>query len=349
MSDISWARRIVSRFKRMRILVVGDAMLDRYIYGTVSRISPEAPVPVVSVRSERAMPGGAANVARNITALGGGAVLCAVTGRDRAGAELRRSLEAEGVSTEGVSAPSGVETVVKTRVIAERQQVVRVDWEQRLALGPGPRARICAGIRRLAARASGVLVEDYGKGLVSQDIVDAAAAGAAAAGVPAGMDPKENTAIGLNGITIVTPNRKEAFILARMPETQPEEAPLRDEPLLRAAAALLDMWRPRYLIITLGAQGMLVVSRDRKAAHLPTRAREVFDVSGAGDTVIACAMLSLAAGADGLQAAELANCAAGVVVGKLGTACCTAGELLSFLGAKVEADGIGKIRGLVSI
>lgn len=327
-----WARRIIARMKNKRLLVIGDVMLDRYIYGSVSRISPEAPVPVVEVTQERNMPGGAANVAKNIQALGGSATLCGIIGQDYQGDELLCTLSDAGVSTTGIVRLNGPYTTVKTRILADRQQVTRVDWDRTPALAPAAMKQLCSRITRLARTASGIIIEDYSKGVVNQHVVDAAMSAALRAGVPVGLDPKRNPDLSIKGLTVATPNRKEAFTLARVPETPPQPDPLKDKPLLQVAHALLDIWTPRFLMITLGAQGMLLISgEDRRPLHVPTRAREVFDVSGAGDTVIATTILALAAGASNFEAAELANCAAGVVVGKLGTATCSASELLDFL------------------
>jgi D-beta-D-heptose 7-phosphate kinase/D-beta-D-heptose 1-phosphate adenosyltransferase len=329
--SIDRARAVLSQFARQRILVVGDLMLDRYIHGAVSRISPEAPVPVVRVTQERSVPGGAANVAANIGSLGAGAASCGILGRDTAGQELRALLEKTGVHLDGCLDDPGWRTIVKTRVIAERQQVVRVDWEDDFELG-GPRlAAFCERVDRETRRATGVIIEDYGKGLIQQAVVDTALKAAAEKGIPCGLDPKENHELAMSGITVATPNRKEAFAIARVAESAPQPDPLRDRALRTVSEELLSKWSPRLLVITLGAQGMLLASRGEAPRHVPTRAREVFDVSGAGDTVIAACVLSLAAGATPLEAAELANFAAGVVVGKLGTASCTQEELLGYM------------------
>jgi D-beta-D-heptose 7-phosphate kinase/D-beta-D-heptose 1-phosphate adenosyltransferase len=327
---IRWARELVSKFRGRRILVVGDLMLDRYIYGTVSRISPEAPVPVVRVRDEKNMPGGAANVARNIQALGGHALLCGVVGQDRMGQELLAVLARDGVATTGVMQLPGMRTTVKSRIIAERQQVARVDWEDPLIMSPAALRVLCRTAAAAVCRSSGVIIEDYAKGTIRQELVNAVLSAARRAKVPVALDPKQNTGLNVAGITVATPNRKEAFNLAHVPEQAAQPNPLRDEPLIRVAGILMRRWKPLFLAITLGAQGMLLVSRGRAPLHIPTVAREVFDVSGAGDTVIATLLLAMAAGASRLEAAELATCAAGVVVGKPGTAICTSSELMAF-------------------
>lgn len=330
-NNIQLARSLVERFARQKIMVIGDMMLDRYVYGAVTRISPEAPVPVVRVGGEKSIPGGAANVARNVCALGGCAYIRGVVGHDATGDDLLQVLKADRVCTRGVLRYAGIHTTVKTRILAERQQVVRVDWEDRLVLPAKIRRAFCAGLADAVQGMSGVIIADYAKGAIGQDVVNAVMRAARRNAIPVALDPKENDALKLPGLTVATPNRKEAFALAHLPEQSPCANPLKDQPLLRVAAILMDKWKPAFLLITLGAQGMLLVSSKGPPRHVATVAREVFDVSGAGDTVIATLLLALAAGADYEAAAELANCAAGVVVGKLGTATCTDRELLDYL------------------
>lgn len=317
---------LLQQFQRQRIAVIGDLMLDRYIYGAVSRISPEAPVPVIHVRHEKAMPGGASNVAANIRALGGQVAICGLLGRDSAGRELREILIKNGVSTEGILDLPDMRTTVKTRIIAERQQVCRVDWEEKLQPDEPTLDGFCKRIAVELKKATGAVLEDYGKGVLQQRVVDAALGVTRASQLPVGLDPKDYS-LQLTGLTVATPNRKEAFAAAGLPETSPAPDPLHDRALLEAGDVLLKKWLPKMLLITLGAQGMLLLTADAPPHHVPTRAREVFDVSGAGDTVIATCILALAAGAAPIEAAEIANFAAGVVVGKLGTATCSPAEL----------------------
>jgi D-glycero-beta-D-manno-heptose-7-phosphate kinase len=325
------ARRILASARRRRILVVGDLMLDRYIYGSVSRISPEAPVPVVSVHDEKSMPGGASNVAWNVQALGGHAAVCGVLGRDHAATELTTLLRRGGVAVDGAQVSAKSRTTVKTRIIADRQQVVRVDWDSLGELSGRSLGDFCRRVSREVEKASGVIIEDYGKGVIQQEVVSTILAVAHRTGVPVGLDPKENHELDVRGITVATPNRKEAFGIAGVPESRPHSDPLRDAALRKVGDILLKRWEPSLLLITLGAHGILLLTRDGHANHVPTCAREVFDVSGAGDTVIATCVLALASGASPVEASELANYAAGVVVGKLGTATCTPAELLAYL------------------
>ena len=332
-------REILQRFRRQRILVVGDLMLDRYIHGTVSRISPEAPVPVVHVQRERAVPGGSSNVASNVRALEGKASVAGVIGNDDAGKELAGILRERGVATGGIVVNPRMPTIVKTRVMADRQQVVRIDWEDALTYDRSLKSAFVRRIEKEAARATGVIIEDYGKSVIQQFVVDAVLGVARKKGIPVGLDPKDNEDLKVAGITLATPNRKEAFVGAGREETRPEANPLNDKPLLDVARVLLRRWQPAMLAITLGPQGMLLVQPGQPPHHVPTRAREVFDVSGAGDTVIATSILALAAGASGIEAAEIANYAAGVVVGKLGTATCTQQELLDYMTASLAKKG----------
>ncbi len=328
------ARDLLSRFPSCTILVVGDLMLDRYVHGTVDRISPEAPVPILKVTHERTVPGGACNVALNVQALGGSARVCGLTGTCSHGDELLSQLREAGVDVSPVLRDPRFTTIVKTRMVADRQQVLRVDRErsdptdsvdseafhQRVHIG-------CQGV-------SGVILEDYGKGALRPSVVSLALARARALGIPTGYDPKDNHELDVRGITFATPNRKEAFHMAGLRDRHPGLEPLQDPDLLHAARRLAELWRPDHLMVTLGPQGMLLATGNEPPLHVSTRAREVFDVSGAGDTVIATTMLALAAGASFLEAAELANAAAGIVVAKLGTATTSPSELL----ASLESD-----------
>lgn len=325
-------RELLGRFAGLEVLVVGDLMLDRYLFGTVDRISPEAPVPVVRVRSEKQVPGGASNVAWNVKALGAGASVGGVIGRDEAGATLRRLLEEAAVSPLALFESGSARTTIKTRVMAERQQALRVDWEDDLALTEAEWAAFLKNLDTAVRRASGVILEDYGKGVITQPVVDAVLRAATATGIPVGMDPKDNHELNTTGVTVITPNRKEAFHGAGVHDPGPVDDPLQDKKLRLVGDILLEKWAPKQLLITLGPQGMLLLAPDRTPRHVPTRAREVFDVSGAGDTVVAVCTLALAAGAGFREAAELANYAAGVVVGKMGTATCTPQELLAYMG-----------------
>ena len=328
MITVDKARAWVARFADRRILVVGDMMLDRYVMGTVTRISPEAPVPVVRVNRERAVPGGAANVAHNVQALGGKALLAGYCGIDPDGGELMRLLTGGGIDVDGVVQDAGVTTTVKTRIIAERQQVVRVDREDTPLRHEVLEEQLCARLRRLVGTVHGVIVEDYGKGVLTQRVVDSVLAGARAAGIPAGLDPN-NTALAFSWMSLATPNYAEACAAAGIVPTPLGIDPGANPILVQVGEILSRKWNCDLLAITLGPHGMYLVKRGAKPMIIPARAREVYDVSGAGDTVIATMMLAIAAGADYLEAAALANNAAGVVVSKIGTATCSPAELLA--------------------
>lgn len=326
--DRSWAETLLQGLSSLRVVVIGDLMLDRYIYGSVRRISPEAPVPVVHVTDEVFMPGGASNVAWNVHTLGAQAAVAGLIGADRDGEELLGLLEAGGVHTGAVLSLAEARTTVKTRIIAERQQVVRVDWEKRYQLTDADWGQFIARVRSEIEAADGVIIEDYGKGVLSQELVDVVLNVAKQRQIPVGYDPKDDHAINVSGVTVATPNLKEAYAAVGREEPVSVIQPLQDRELLTVGNSLLEKWGVELLMITLGPGGMLLLEEGADPIHVPTRAREVFDVSGAGDTVIATATLALAAGATHRQAAELANYAAGVVVAQLGTAPCSAAELL---------------------
>ncbi|MDF7826788.1 PfkB family carbohydrate kinase [Pontiellaceae bacterium B12227] len=328
---VTRAREILNSASRKRILVVGDLMMDRFVYGSVSRISPEAPVPVVHVSREKSMPGGACNVASNLLALGGKAAMAGIIGTDSVGAELKEHLSSEGVSLHAVRENGDHPTCVKTRIVADRQQVVRVDREEYIQIDEAEMTAFCAVVEQEIEQADGVIIEDYGKGSVQQQVVDTVLAAAGKKSIPVGYDPKDDHILKMEGVSVVTPNRKEAFGSAGVAEGKPCDDPLSDEALLEVGRVLDEKWKALHTLITLGPHGMLLLNQGDEAQHIPTRAREVFDVSGAGDTVIATYVLALACGATYLEAAELSNFAAGVVVGKLGTATCTQQELIAYM------------------
>ena len=322
-------KRLLEAARRAPILVVGDVMLDEFIWGNVARISPEAPVPVVDFHHESIMPGGAANVARNVSALGTPTELFTIVGRDEAGDRLKLLLEQQEVNCAGVLAASARTTSIKTRIIAHRQQVVRVDRESRLPIDGPTTRRLLAALEPRLRKAAAVIVGDYGKGVITQALLDGLKQFCRARGLWLSLDPKPVHELSLGGLSLITPNRKEAFELAGVSDSTRVAQPLRDVNLLQAAEKLLYELQPAMLLITLGDQGMLLCQRGHKAFHIPTMAREVFDVSGAGDTVIASFTMAIAAGASPLEAAILSNHAAGVVVGKVGTATVSPEELVA--------------------
>ena len=327
-------RDLLDRFAGLRLLVVGDLMLDEFVWGRVARISPEAPVPVVEVSHVSAYPGGAANVARNLREFTPHVAVMGLVGTDEHAERLRGLLEAGGIALDLLQAEARWQTIVKTRVIARQQHVVRVDRERRA--DPATLAAVHARALDLLAgpRLAGfdaVILEDYGKGFLDQPFADALIARAADAGVVLTVDPNPRNPLSWRGATAVKPNRAEAFAAVgrSVHHADGHEPPEQDAELLEVGRELLDRWEPRAgLLVTLGEQGMLLFEPGGGSpVHLPTRAREVFDLSGAGDTAIALFTLALAAGGTAVEAAEIANHAAGVVVGKLGTATLTPAEL----------------------
>ena len=310
-----------------RVLVVGDVMLDQYIWGHVGRISPEAPVPVVEFDRESFMPGGAANVARNTHALGAQAELLGHVGRDSSAEQLRALLGKQDIGCAGLLASSARTTSVKTRIIAHQQQIVRVDRETRGAVDERDTARLLAALERKLPSADAVIVCDYGKGVVTQALLGGIRQLCRTRGVWLSLDPKPVHELSLVGLSLLTPNRREAFELAGVSDGTRNADPLKDPNLMRVADSLLMELSPVLLLITLGDLGMLLCQRGQRPFHIPTVAREVFDVSGAGDTVIASFTLAIAAGASPIEAAIFSNHAAGVVVGKVGTATVSPAEL----------------------
>jgi D-beta-D-heptose 7-phosphate kinase/D-beta-D-heptose 1-phosphate adenosyltransferase len=326
MSEMSTGglNRLVARFRQARILVVGDLMLDEFVWGKVSRISPEAPVPVVWVERESVMPGGAANVASNLRALGAQVTVGGVIGQDRLGDVLMEELARRGIESHAV-VRSERPTTVKTRVIAHHQQVVRVDREEKAPLATKLTERLLSAVQAHLAEADAVIIEDYGKGVITRPLLEALIPTAKAARKLITVDPKEEHFELYHGVTALTPNRAEA---GGMVDRELE----RDEDIDWAGRELLKRLGCEAALITLGEDGMALFERGGKALRIPTVAREVFDVAGAGDTVVATFTLALASGASMEQAARLANHAAGIVVGKLGVAVATAQELLAQLG-----------------
>lgn len=311
--------RSAPRFDRVRVLVVGDVMLDRYWFGEVSRISPEAPVPVVKVDRMEERPGGAANVARNAAALGADVDLLSVVGRDEAAGKLRKLLRDDRVSAQ-LYEDASIDTTVKLRVIARSQQLVRVDFET-----PPSHEVLASKLRdfeRMLKRADVVVLSDYGKGGLTH--IAAMIRLTRKAGIPVLVDPKGDDYSRYRGATLVTPNRSEFREVAGSWKSEAD--------LTRRAEALRRDLKAEALLITRSEDGMTLYQRDGRV-HVPAQAREVFDVSGAGDTVIATVAVMLGGGADFAHAVEVANRAAGIVVGKFGTAVVHPSELFAAPGA----------------
>jgi rfaE bifunctional protein kinase chain/domain len=303
-----------------RIVVVGDAMLDVYLSGDVDRISPEAPVPVVRVRERKHALGGAANVAQNVVAIGASCKLVAAIGADRAGETLRSMLDEV---TAGIGSLVTVArcTTQKTRILARSQQLVRVDEEEDVDLDDADIARMLDAVRDAVADADAVVLEDYNKGVLVPPVIRAAIDAGVARGLPIVVDPKFKNFFAYSGATIFKPNRREleAALGAAMDVDHPDAMP-----------ATLERLGVEHILLTLGDRGMALFSTDGEIARIPTVAREVYDVVGAGDTVTAYLASMLAAGASPSEAAEVANVAAGIEVGKLGAATVTRSELLEY-------------------
>ena len=324
----------LDRFRRCRILVIGDVMLDHFIWGSVRRISPEAPVPVVEVTKETWYPGGAANVARNVAPFSAHVSILGRVGDDAQASQLRSLLQGEGVGCGPLLVSETVPTISKARVIARQQQVVRVDREKIQTLGADELREIESRLTSLVPDLDAIIIEDYGKGFVTEPLMECIGRVARAARLLVTVDPSPRNPLPWRGVNLVKPNRLEAFAAAGIEDSHSSKPPLQNEQLLRVGSTLLEKWDVPMVLVTLGEQGMILFQRDRQPHHIPTRAREVFDVSGAGDTAIALLTLALASGMTPEAAADVANHASGIVVGKLGTACLTPDELLASFNGK---------------
>jgi D-beta-D-heptose 7-phosphate kinase/D-beta-D-heptose 1-phosphate adenosyltransferase len=314
---------LVSRFKDTRSLVIGDFILDQFVWGNVQRISPEAPVPVVNVQRESYMPGGSLNVANNIRTLGGIVYPCGVVGRDLAGRMLLKAMRREGIETGGIIYDRLRPTSMKTRVIAHSQQVVRFDREKVDDISREDTRRILRFFRQEIPATDVVIIEDYGKGVIQPVLLKEVLKLARRYQKPVLVDPKEKHFSYYAGVTALTPNRNEAFAAYENGRFHGHHSPSLEE----VGRGLLRKLKCEAILITLGEDGMVLFEKQGSITRIPTTAREVYDVSGAGDTVIAVFGLALAARAKMREAAILSNLAAGIVVGKLGTAAVTREEL----------------------
>ena len=314
----------IGRFAGRRLLVLGDVMLDYYLWGRCERISPEAPVPVVDVQRESSSLGGAGNVAANLAALGAEPVLVGVMGDDPHAQQMLDAFAVRGVSTRALVRDPGRPTTFKTRILAQNQQVVRADWESRAEVdGPALRDLLDALTREIP-RCEALVISDYGKGVVTRPVLDHAMKLARERKVPVAVDPKESHIDAYRGVSILTPNQLEAgYVMGRR---------IVDEASLMAVGwGLQERLDAECALITRGADGMSLFEKGGRYTHLPTVAREVFDVTGAGDTVVSVVALALAAGASYPEACYLANHAAGVVIREVGTASCSPAQLRASL------------------
>jgi rfaE bifunctional protein kinase chain/domain len=324
---------LVKRMKDCRIVVVGDVMLDRYLIGDTDRLSPEAPVPVVTVRERHAALGGAANVAANVAALGATCNLVGVVGDDADGAAIRQELAVGRMDDKYVVTVAGRPTTSKTRIIARTQQIVRIDDEVEALLDGADLERLIRAARDALADADAVLLEDYNKGALATGLITAVMEIARRRGIPVVVDPKYRQFFEYAGATVFKPNRREL---------ESALGAAVDLSVARALPEVLARLKVDNLLVTLGPEGMLLVTKDGTTTHIPSIARQVFDVSGAGDTVTAWMGAALASGATVREAAQLANYAAGVEVGKPGVATVSPEEVLAVHEEKF--DQIGRLR-----
>ncbi len=319
------ARALFERMRGKRVLVVGDVMVDEWVWGSVSRISPEAPVPVVAVSDHSYTLGGAGNVAHNLRAIGAAVSFAGTIGDDEEGRRVCTLFDETNVERSAIVTLRDRPTTRKTRIVAHNQQVVRADWESSEPLGAADRARLCSVVATLAPQHDAVVLSDYAKGLFSRELVEAARGSTVVT-----ADPKPKNIALFGGVTCVAPNVGEAAAATGI-------AIKDDASLELAGAALLELLGCRYVVVTRGERGMALFGSRGERHTIPSVARTVFDVSGAGDTVIAVLTLALAAGAPIALAMELANYAAGAVVEKLGTATAAPEEILAML----ETSGRG--------
>ncbi|MEM7408996.1 MAG: D-glycero-beta-D-manno-heptose-7-phosphate kinase [Myxococcota bacterium] len=327
--DLRRLERLVDDFRNVRLLVLGDLVLDEYIWGDVDRISPEAPVPVVHVSDETTMLGGAANAARNVVALGGAVECCSIIGDDPAGRRVLELVKDLGIDPDGLVQVPGRPTTRKSRVIAQTQQIVRFDRETAEPPDPSVASELLARVAERADRVNGVIVEDYGKGVLSRRLASGAMKRFRAADVPVVVDPKADLTP-YKGASMLKPNLREAELLSGLEIRDRSDLP-------RAVAKLRKRIGGGAVVVTRGPDGMSLFEDDGDGVDVRTAPREVFDVGGAGDTSIAALALALRAGGTLVEAAILANAASGIVVGKVGTATASAEELKAALPAFLEA------------
>ncbi len=325
---------LISKFKSARLMVIGDLMVDEYIWGSVSRISPEAPVPVVSVTSESLRLGGAGNVVNNIHSLGGKVLIGGVVGNDEMGRKIVQDLHKMGIDTKGIVVEPDWITTVKTRIIAQNQQVVRYDREIVRPIRPEALQKILFLLEDRINGLDAVLISDYGKGVVCPDLVERVRSLALGAGKIISVDPKVKNFPLFQKVTIITPNHHEAGqAVGRWIQSE--------EDLMQVGRQLLDQLQAKAILITRGEKGMTLFQDTGEITNIPTMAKEVFDVTGAGDTVISVLTMALAVGADPKQAAVLSNYAAGIVVGEVGTATLKASELEDAMRNGIRPKGQG--------
>ena len=315
--------RFIPKFEKQKIVVLGDLMVDRFVWGKVSRISPEAPVPVVEVTRESHAFGGAGNVANNITSLGAQAFLLGVVGSDLEAEQLKEGLRERNIDVGGIITDENRPTTIKTRIIAQHQQVVRVDKEVKGSFSEEVQKDIFSRLEEASAFADAIVISDYGKGVINRPLLKKAITLAHRRGIPVTVDPKIEHFMDYKKVTCITPNLPEAVAGMRYHDVSEESE------IYELGKKILKKLSADSVLITRGEKGMTLFEPGGRITHIPTRAKEVFDVTGAGDTVISVFTLALASGSKLGEAAELSNFAAGIVVGKIGTATATREELRS--------------------
>ncbi len=315
-------KSLLKKISKLRVLVVGDVMLDHYIWGDTGRISPEAPVPIIDIERDSYSAGGAANVALNIASLGAKAAIAGFFGKDDAGKRLEGILINKGIET--IATPGSGSTIVKTRVVVRRQQICRLDRESPQHDYQIDESKLGPLFEKAVKAADAIILSDYAKGLLSDALINRITGIAREHKKLIAIDPKPRRKLNFYQPDLITPNRKEALQLAGL-----EPEPHQPFPAAEVCARIYERYKPKHLVITLSEDGMLLSHQGKAGKIIPTMAREVFDVSGAGDTAIAALTLGLAAGAVIEEAAQFANVASGVVVGKLGTATVTPEEILA--------------------
>jgi len=319
--DIKNILKIINNFKTTRILVVGDVIVDKFVWGDVSRISPEAPVPVVKIKSENTMLGGSGNVAKNITTLGGKAYLVSVVGKDKEASLFESVAKENKININGILTDSGRPTTVKTRVIAHHQQVVRIDKESDEAMSKNITDKMVKFIRKNMKNIDALLIEDYGKGVITPMLLASIVKTARQYKKIITVDPKEDHFSYYKDITAITPNQSEAYYAAGQKYKNEKD-------VSKIGKIIIKKLNCEIVLITRGEHGMMLTQKGKKQISIPTVAQDVFDVSGAGDTVISVFTMALISGAQPHEAAFISNCAAGIVVGKVGVATVKEDELV---------------------
>ncbi|MCH9024948.1 MAG: D-glycero-beta-D-manno-heptose-7-phosphate kinase [candidate division Zixibacteria bacterium] len=318
--DLRRIREITSGFGDARVLILGDIMLDEYMYGSVDRISPEAPVPVVNISSSKILLGGAANVAANICSLGGEALLLGTVGDDEAASKISQLLKTEKISNDLLVTDLTRRTTIKTRIIAHSQQIVRADREDRHEVNPDIEKEIISRFLSVADDIQAVIVSDYGKGVINQSLLEKLMSVCLQKNIFVAVDPKETHFNNYQRVSLITPNHHEAgFAYGRRIHNEKD--------LLEVGKGLLKRLQAKSILITRGPDGMSLFTEDSEPTHIPTFAKKVYDVTGAGDTVIAVFVAATCAGADLVESAIVANAGAGLTVGEIGTATVTTDDL----------------------